>query len=739
MDRIERSGLQVAGVLADFIEKEVLPGTHVHSKGFWQGFEALISRLAPVNRELLQKREALQQQIDGWHAEHRGQDFDVDAYRAFLEQIGYLAAEAEDFLVTTTKVDPEISQIAGPQLVVPLDNARFALNAANARWGSLFDALYGTDVIEETDDLQKLVTYNPSRGAKVFEFVNNFLDQAIPLDEASHSDVIEYRLIDGLDHHKHVEFVLKDGSCTSLSEGAAFAGYCYAEDFVSRLLFRNNGLHIEMTFDPNIPDCQRHPAGLCDVILESAVTSIQDLEDSVAAVDADDKVVAYRNWLGLMKGTLTAKFRKGYRTLERSMAPDRDYRSPEGKFFTLPGRSTMMVRNVGHSMMSDAILDRDGNEVPEGIIDAVITSLIAVHDLKRGPLGNSRTGSVYIVKPKMHGPEEAAFAAKLFGQVEALLGLPYNTLKLGMMDEERRTSLNLKACIAEVKDRIIFINTGFLDRTGDEIHTCMEAGAMQRKEDIKKQRWFDVYEDANVSAGLMTGMPGHGQIGKGMWPKPDAMFDMLMDKIDHTLAGANCAWVPSPTAATLHAIHYHMVDVHKQQRLLSHNPPADVNEMLVIPTLQQDELSEPEILSEIDNNVQGILGYIVRWIDKGIGCSKVPDIRDTNLMEDRATLRISSQHLANWLHHGICSESQVMASLERIAVKVDNQNAGDSSYCRMSDDLDNSLAYQAARELIFEGRAQINGYTEPVLHRYRRRAKAAQMALADQPLAVASR
>ena len=739
MDRIDRGGLKVAGVLADFIEREVLPGTHVHRKGFWQGFEALINRLAPVNRALLQKREALQQQIDDWHAEHRGQDFDVDAYRSFLEQIGYLVTEAEDFLITTTKVDPEISQIAGPQLVVPLDNARFALNAANARWGSLFDALYGTDVIEENDDLQRLVTYNPSRGAKVFEFVNNFLDQAIPLDDASHSDVSEYRLIDGLDHHKHVEFVLKDGSCTSLSDEDAFVGYCYADDIVSRLLFRNHGLHIEMKFDPNVSECQRHPAGLCDVILESAVTSIQDLEDSVAAVDAEDKVVAYRNWLGLMKGTLTAKFQKGYRPTERSMSPDRDYRSPEGEFFTLPGRSTMMVRNVGHSMTSDAILDRDGNEVPEGIIDAVITSLIAVHDLKRGPLGNSRTGSVYIVKPKLHGPEEAAFAAKLFGQVEALLGLPYNTLKLGMMDEERRTSINLKACIAELKERIIFINTGFLDRTGDEIHTCMEAGAMQRKEDVKKQRWFDVYEDNNVSAGLMTGMPGHGQIGKGMWPKPDAMFEMLTDKIDHTLAGANCAWVPSPTAATLHAIHYHMVDVHRRQLLLSHNPPADIDKMLSIPTLQQNELSESKILREIDNNVQGILGYIVRWIDQGIGCSKVPDIGNTNLMEDRATLRISSQHLANWLHHGICSESQVMSSLRRLAVTVDNQNAGDSRYCRMSDDLDNNLAYQAALELIFEGRAQLNGYTEPVLHRYRRKAKAAQMALAHQPLAVANR
>lgn len=739
MYRIERGGLQVAGVLADFIEKEVLPGTHVHSKGFWQGFETLINKLAPVNRALLQKREALQQQIDDWHRAHRGQEFDAEAYRSFLEQIGYLVTETEDFLITTTKVDPEISQIAGPQLVVPLDNARFALNAANARWGSLFDALYGTDVIEESHDCQKLVTYNPSRGTKVFEFVNNFLDQAIPLEDASHSNVREYKLIDGLDHHKHVDIVLKDGSCTSFRDEDAFAGYCYADDFVSSLLFRNHGLHIEMKFDPAVTECQRHPAGLCDVMLESAVTSIQDLEDSVAAVDAEDKVVAYRNWLGLMKGTLTAKFQKGYRPVERAMAPDRDYRTPEGEYFTLPGRSTMMVRNVGHSMMSDAILDSDGNEVPEGIIDAVITSLIAVHDMKRGPLGNSRAGSVYIVKPKMHGPEEVAFAAKLFGKVEALLGLPYNTLKLGMMDEERRTSINLKACIAEVKERIIFINTGFLDRTGDEIHTCMEAGAMQRKENMKKQPWFDVYEDNNVSAGLMTGMPGHGQIGKGMWPKPDAMFDMLCDKIDHTLAGANCAWVPSPTAATLHAIHYHMVDVHKRQLLLSHKTPVDIDAMLSIPTLQQGELSEAEILREVDNNVQGILGYIVRWIDKGIGCSKVPNYNNVNLMEDRATLRMSSQHLANWLHHGICSEAQVMSSLRRIAVKVDEQNAGDSGYCRMSDDLDNNLAYQAACELIFEGRAQPNGYTEPVLHEYRRKAKAVQMMLAQQPLAVAHR
>lgn len=737
MDRIEIGGLKVAQELADFIEKEVLPGTHVDSRGFWQGFENLVNKLAPENRELLEQRDRLQQQIDDWHKAHRGDDYDVADYRAFLEEIGYLVQHAEDFQITTANVDPEIAEIAGPQLVVPVNNARFALNAANARWGSLFDALYGTDVIEDRGETETLVTYNPSRGAHVFEIVNQFLDQTLPLDAGSHANVREYRLIDGLDHHKHVECQMNDGSITSLQNEDAFAGYAYTDDFVSSLLYRNHGLHIEMKFDPSVSECQRHPAGLCDVMLESAVTAIQDLEDSVAAVDAEDKVVAYRHWLGLMKGTLTARFHKGYRTIEREMEEDRHYRNPQGEYFTLPGRSLMLVRNVGHAMMSDAMLDKDGNEVPEGIIDAVITSLIAMHDLIRGPQGNSRTGSIYIVKPKMHGPEEVAFTVKLFGQVENLIGLPYNTLKMGLMDEERRTTLNLKACMAEAKERIIFINTGFLDRTGDEIHTCMEAGAMQRKQDIKNQPWLAAYELNNVSTGLMTGMPGHGQIGKGMWAKPDAMYEMLTDKIDHVLAGANCAWVPSPTAATLHAKHYHIVDVHKQQQLLSHDPTIDIERMLKLPVMQQDELSETEIIREIDNNVQGVLGYIVRWIDKGIGCSKVPDINNVNLMEDRATLRISSQHLANWLHHGICTESQVMASMRRIAEEVDRQNAKDNSYTPMSQDPENNLAFQAARALIFEGREQSNGYTEEILHRYRREAKAQQLMMQQQqPLEV---
>jgi malate synthase len=734
VERVQKGTLQVARVLADFIEQEALPGTDVHVEGFWQGFEKLIDELAPKNKSLLEKRDQLQLLIDNWHLQNKGGQQDLAAYKTFLQEIGYLLPEVEDFQVSTEHVDAEISEIAGPQLVVPINNARYALNAANARWGSLFNALYGTDVIEEQPGYERDVTYNPSRGSKVFEFTNRLLDQAIPLQNASHSDVREYRLVDADQDSKQVECILSNGSRTSLSNAESFVGYQHSEGAVTKLLFRHHGLHLVLRFDPSVSACQRHPAGICDVILESAVTSIQDFEDSVAAVDTEDKIEAYRNWLGLMQGNLTARFNKGYRIVERSMQPDHNYLSPTGESFTLPGRSLMLVRNVGHLMTSDAILTQDGDEVPEGIMDAMITSLIAIHDLKRGTQGNSRSGSIYIVKPKMHGPEEVAFSVELFARVESVLGLPRNTLKIGIMDEERRTSLNLKACIAAAKERIIFINTGFLDRTGDEIHTSMEAGPMQRKEAMKQQTWIKAYEDRNVDIGLLTGLPGHGQIGKGMWPKPDDLFAMLDEKISHPLAGANCAWVPSPTAATLHAIHYHQVDVRKQQQQLAERTTASIDDMLTIPLVDPDSLTEMEILQEIDNNVQGILGYVVRWIDQGVGCSKVPDIHNIGLMEDRATLRISSQHLANWLHHGVCSKEQVMSSLNRMAAKVDNQNSSDTSYHPMSTDLDHNIAFQAACDLIFKGREQPNGYTEPVLHHYRREAKAAQQAIALQPL-----
>jgi malate synthase len=736
MDIVQKGQLQVAKVLADFIEQEVLPGTDVHLEGFWQGFEKLIADLAPINQALLEKRDQLQQQIDQWHRTHAGSLHDDAAYKAFLETIGYLLPPPRDFKITTSHVDAEIKDIAGPQLVVPVNNARYALNAANARWGSLFNALYGTDVIEEVPGYERDITYNPSRGSKVFEFVNRLLDQAIPLKNASHSDVCGYRLIENTEGSKQFVCMMADDQSTDLLHPEQFKGYLLSEGNLSALLFCHNGLHLELRFDPSVSACQRHPAGLCDVILESAVTSIQDCEDSVAAVDADDKVGVYRNWLGLMKGTLTARFNKGYRHLERAMQPDREYSSPQGDTFTLPGRSLMLVRNVGHLMTTDAILTANSEEIPEGIMDAVITSLIAIHDLKRGKQGNSRTGSVYIVKPKMHGPEEVAFTVELFSRVEALLGLPARTLKIGIMDEERRTSVNLKACIAEASDRIIFINTGFLDRTGDEIHTSMLAGPMQRKEAMKQQPWIKAYERHNVDVGLATGLAGHGQIGKGMWPKPDSMFDMMDEKISQPLAGANCAWVPSPTAATLHAVHYHQVDVREQQMRLAHRQPANIDDMLKIPLLTE-EISSVDLQNEIDNNVQSILGYVVRWIDHGIGCSKVPDIHNIGLMEDRATLRISSQHLANWLQHGICSEQDVMTSLKNMAAKVDQQNQHDKQYYPMTNDLENSLAFNTAFDLIFKGMQQPNGYTEPLLHKRRKQAKALHQAMMDESNHVA--
>ncbi len=736
MDRVQKGQLQVAKVLADFIEQEALPGTDVHTEGFWQGFEKLISELSPKNEALLEKREQLQQQLDQWHQSNQGKAQDEAAYKAFLEKTGYLAPAPEDFQVSTSNVDAEIKDIAGPQLVVPVNNARYALNAANARWGSLFDALYGTDVIEETPGFERDITYNPSRGSKVFEFVNRLLDQSIPLQNASHAEVRGYRLIesdtgDKQKAHKQVECVLTNGDTTYLLNPERFKGYQFTDGNLSNLLFCHNRLHFELRFDPSVSACQRHPAGLCDVIMESAITAIQDCEDSVAAVDAEDKVSVYRNWLGLMKGTLTAHFNKGYRHVERAMLPDRDYLSPQGEVFSLPGRSLMLVRNVGHLMTNDAILTRDNAEIPEGIMDAVITSLIAIHDLKRGEQGNSRTGSVYIVKPKMHGPEEVAFTVELFARVEALLGLPGKTLKIGIMDEERRTSVNLKACIAEAKDRIIFINTGFLDRTGDEIHTSMLAGPMQRKDAMKQQAWIKAYENYNVDIGLATGLAGHGQIGKGMWPKPDSMFDMMDEKISQPMAGANCAWVPSPTAATLHAVHYHQVDVREQQKQLMNRETANIDDMLKIPLLDK-ELTAVEIQNEIDNNAQGILGYVVRWIDQGVGCSKVPDIHNTGLMEDRATLRISSQHLANWLHHGICTKEQVIESLTNMAAKVDQQNKNDSSYYPMTNDLENSVAFNAACDLIFKGMQQPSGYTEPLLHERRKQAKALQANITNE-------
>ena len=711
-ERVNEGKLSISTSLHALLEQEIAPDLNLDTAKFWQDFQKIAEKYIPINEDLLKKREELQKKIDEWHLSNK--DFDFDSYKSFLKDIGYLVEEGADFEISTANVDAEIAQIAGPQLVVPVMNARFSLNAANARWGSLYDALYGTDMISEDDGADRGGAYNPVRGDKVIDFSKNFLNDYLPLSEGRYQDVVSFQISNG-----DLEISLSDQSKTSLKNDSAFVGFKGDESNPESILLKNNDLHVEIKIDRNDSVGSTDPAGIKDVFLESAVTTIQDLEDSVAAVNGEDKTDVYKNWLGLMKGTLAETFEKGGSTLTRSLNEDLSFLSPDGKSMTIAARSLMLVRNVGHLMTNPAVL-LDGKEIPEGIIDAMFTITIGKHDLDQtGSVQNSKTGSIYIVKPKMHGPEEVQFTCDLFSDVESAIGLEKNTVKIGIMDEERRTTVNLKECIRVAKERVIFINTGFLDRTGDEIHTSMEAGPMIRKAEMKQQPWILSYEDWNVDNGLSSGFKGKAQIGKGMWPMPDMMLDMFNTKTVHPKAGANCAWVPSPTAATLHAMHYHQISVSSEQSNLIKRDRASLDNILTIPLLEDAaSLSADEIQAELDNNAQGILGYVVRWIDQGIGCSKVPDINNIGLMEDRATCRISSQHMANWLHHGLCSKEQVIETMKKMALVVDEQNAGDPEYVNMAPSFD-GVAFKAACDLVIKGRVQPSGYTEPILHEKR--------------------
>ena len=713
------NNLIISSSLKDFVRDEVLPGLDFTENFFWSSFEKVINKFSIRNKELLTKRRNIQEQINDWHIKNRSLDFNIEKYKNFLIDIGYISPRSNDFKIKTWNVDPEIRKIAGPQLVVPVMNARFALNAANARWGSLYDALYGTDIINDEDGAHREGGYNPARGEKVIAFAKKFLDETIPLEKGSYSEVLKFQFIDS-----ELLMTLKDGSKINLQNKDQYIGYKDDGEGAYGLLFKNNNLHFEIQIDRSHPIGQEDLAGIKDILMESAITTIQDCEDSVAAVDAEDKIIVYRNWLGLMKGNLKRSFDKGGKFITRELNPDRKYLLINGKMILLPGRSLMLVRNVGHLMTNPSVIDSKGNEIYEGIMDAFFTICIAIHDIiGNGIYKNSKTKSIYIVKPKMHGPEEVQFTCDLFSEIEKVFNLPENTVKLGIMDEERRTTVNLKECIEVAKHRVIFINTGFLDRTGDEIHTSMEAGPMVTKADMKLEKWINAYENWNVDIGLETGFKGNAQIGKGMWPMPDEMLEMYKTKTMHPKSGANCAWVPSPTAATIHAIHYHQISVQDEQDKLMHREKAKLDDLLMIPFIKKDKLpSNEEINAELENNAQGILGYVVRWVDQGIGCSKVPDINNVGLMEDRATCRISSQHISNWLHHGLCSEVEVVEIMKKMAKVVDDQNKNDVNYRKMSPSFD-GIAFKAACELAIKGKYQPSGYTEPILHEMRMRRK----------------